>query len=75
MDTVTEEPPITEGQIRAFYKAQYNKRKERDIEKFKELKKQYNAKAYAKRSTELKQLAYARKLAKQQQLKEETPLI
>jgi hypothetical protein len=73
--TLTEEPIYTEEQFRLFYRAQYLKRKHDDIEKYKEQKKRYNAKAYAKRSDELKQLAYARKMAKQRQLKEETPTI
>ncbi len=62
-NTTTEEPTITEGQFRAFYRAVYLKRKNEDIEKYKEQKKRYNA------------VAYAKKLAKQKQLKQETPLI
>ena len=61
--TITEEPTITEGQFRAFYRAIYLKRKNEDIEKYKEQKKRYNA------------VAYAKKLAKQKELKQETPLI
>jgi hypothetical protein len=73
--TITEEPAITPNQFRAFYRAVYLQRKNEDVDQFKKLKKEYNAKAYAKRSTEQKQLAYQRKLAKQRELKEETPLI
>ena len=61
--TITEEPTITEGQFRAFYRAVYLKRKNEDIEKYKEQKKRYNA------------VAYAKKLAKQRQLQQETPSI
>jgi hypothetical protein len=57
--TITEEPMITEGQFRALYW----KRKNQDIEKFKEQKKRDNARAYAK----VKE--------KQKQAKLETPLI
>lgn len=73
--TTSEEPLYTGAQIRAFYRAINQKRKADDIEKYKEQKKRYNAKAYAKRSDELKQQAYERKLAKQKLLKEETPPI
>jgi hypothetical protein len=46
--TIVEEPTITQGQFRAFYKEMYLKRKNQDIEKFKEQKKRDNARAYAK---------------------------
>jgi hypothetical protein len=53
--TITEEPTITASQFRAFYKKMYWKRKNQDIEKFKEQKKRENAKAYAKIKEKLKQ--------------------
>ena len=53
--TITEEPTITEGQFRAFYRAVYLKRKNEDIEKYKEQKKRYNAVAYAKVKEKKKQ--------------------
>jgi hypothetical protein len=46
--TIIEEPTITEGQFRAYYKEMYLKRKNQDIDKFKEQKKRDNARAYAK---------------------------
>lgn len=54
--TITEGVPITEEQIRALFRAMYRLRKERDVEKFKEQKKQYNVVAYAKRKEKQKRL-------------------
>jgi hypothetical protein len=51
--SIVEEPTITQGQFRAFYKEMYLKRKNQDIEKFIERKKVYNAKAYARKKAEL----------------------
>ncbi len=51
--TIVEEPTITQGQFRAFYKEMYWKRKNQDTEMFIERKKVYNAKAYARKKAEL----------------------
>ncbi len=51
--TIVEEPPITDSQRKAMYRALYWEQKNKDIEMFIERKKVYNAKAYARKKAEL----------------------